>query len=71
MKKQNKNKVIKELLKLIDLVNEDKISILDCTGLDYDYVTREENHSGDKIVYKTGKINIRINLDLFKDFTKK
>jgi len=69
MKKQNKKKVNKELQKLVDLINEDNINILDCTGLDYEFDTRTENHQGTKVTYKTGKISVNINLHLFKDFT--
>jgi len=69
MKKQNKKKVSQELQKLIELVKEDNINILDCTGLDYEFDTRTENHQGTKVTYKTGKISVNINLHLFKDFT--
>lgn len=67
MKKKNKDKVSKELKKLLDLIQKDNISILDCEGIEYDYQKKSQNIMGAKVTSLTGVINIRMNLSLYKE----
>jgi len=55
MKKKSKKKVNKELQKLLDLIRNDNINIIDFSEVEYDYKTATENHLGDKVVKYTGQ----------------